>query len=81
MTHLAEQRSYVLLTFVIYSVVLTAIGFYSQRKLQQSDFDIDYSDEFYTGGRSMGPVTVAFMVAASIASAGTFIGGPDSRMM
>ena len=35
-----------------------------------------YLDEFYTGGRGMGSLVVAMMIAAGLCSAGTFLGGP-----
>jgi sodium/pantothenate symporter len=35
-----------------------------------------YVSEFYSAGRGLGAIVIAFMVSASICSVGTFIGGP-----
>lgn len=35
-----------------------------------------YVEEFYTGGRGLGVLAVAFMIAAGLCGAGTFVGSP-----
>lgn len=71
----SNARMFIIITFIIYSMVLIGMGLYSKRSMDKTSLD-KYVDEFYTGGRGMGALVVALMVAASLCSAGTFLGGP-----
>lgn len=68
-------RTAIIVTFAIYSVVLLGIGVYTKKMMDKTALD-KYVEEFYTGGRGMGSLVIALMIAASLCSAGTFLGGP-----
>lgn len=72
---LTGARTSVIIAFVLYSLVLLLIADFSRRRMAKSRLD-QYVSEFYTGGRGMGSWVVAFMVAAGLCSAGTFLGSP-----
>ncbi|WMJ78445.1 MULTISPECIES: sodium/pantothenate symporter [unclassified Sedimentibacter] len=71
----ASSRTAIIITFAIYTLGMIAIGLYSKKTMDKTAVD-KYVDEFYTGGRGMGAIVVAMMVAAGLCSAGTFLGGP-----
>ncbi len=62
-------------SFLIYSLILIGIGIYAYRAIQKTSLD-RFVEEFYAGGRALGSVVVAVLIAAGLASAGTFIAGP-----
>ncbi|MFW6116794.1 MAG: sodium:solute symporter family transporter [bacterium] len=62
-------------TFVIYTLILLAIGIWSYRIVEKVPIT-RYEEEFYTAGRGLGGVVVALLIAGGLASAGTFIAGP-----
>ena len=68
-------RVVVISTFFIYTAVMLLIGFVAKRNMDRVAIN-KYIDEFYTGGRGMGALIVAMMIAAGLCSAGTFLGGP-----
>lgn len=68
-------RTSVIITFILYTVGMLVIGFIAKKRMDRSSVD-KYVEDFYTGGRGMGSLVVALMIAAGISSAGTFIGGP-----
>ncbi|MFP4481198.1 MAG: sodium/pantothenate symporter [Thermovirgaceae bacterium] len=68
-------RTAVIITFMVYSIVLLAVGVYTKRRMDKTALD-KYVEEFYTGGRGMGALVIALMIAAGLCSAGTFLGGP-----
>ena len=70
-----SSRIAIIITFAVYSIGMIAIGLYSKKSMDRTAVE-KYVDEFYTGGRGMGALVVAMMVAASLCSAGTFLGGP-----
>ncbi|GHS96417.1 sodium/panthothenate symporter [Synergistales bacterium] len=70
-----EARYIVIGTFVAYTVVMFLIGYVSKKVMDKTAVD-HYMEEFYTGGRGMGALALAMMVAAGLCSAGTFLGGP-----
>ncbi len=67
--------SLALASFLAYTLVLIAIGLWSYRIVEKVPI-AKYEDEFYTAGRGLGGVMVALIIAAGMASAGTFIAGP-----
>lgn len=69
-----KTRIVIITVFVLYTVGLLLIGFLYKRKLDKQKGD--FVDNFYTGGRAMGALLIAMMVAAGICSAGTFVGSP-----
>ena len=70
----SSSKTVVIIVFLVYTIALLAVGYFYKRKLDaQKD---KYVENFYTGGRAMGALLVAMMVAAGICSAGTFIGSP-----
>ncbi|CAN5315654.1 sodium/pantothenate symporter [soil metagenome] len=65
----------VLLPLFAYLLVMLGIGVYANRRLRGTA-GADRSEEYYTGGRSLGWLVLVFTLLASAASAGTFVGGP-----
>jgi sodium/pantothenate symporter len=64
-----------LASFLAYTLVLLVIGLWSYRIVEKVPI-ARYEEEFYTAGRGLGGVLVALIIAAGMASAGTFIAGP-----
>lgn len=64
----------VIIVFVLYTAALLVVGWLYKKKLDKQKGE--FTDNFYTGGRAMGALLVAMMVAAGICSAGTFVGSP-----
>lgn len=71
----STTRMIITVTFLIYSCVLIGVGLYAKRRMDKTAID-KYVEEFYTGGRGMGALVIALMIAAGLCSAGTFLGGP-----
>lgn len=71
----ASTRMLTLVIFIIYSVLLLGVGFYFRQK-SKKETSGDFSKNFFSGGRAMGPLVVGMMLGASVCSSGTFIGGP-----
>lgn len=69
------QRVAIIVTFVIYTIAVLAVAFYARKQSESSSVQ-SYVDDFYTGGRGMGMLAVAFMIAAGLCGAGTFVGSP-----
>ena len=67
------QRVAIIVTFVLYTLAVVGVAVYARR--QKSSVN-SYVDDFYTGGRGMGMLAVAFMIAAGLCGAGTFVGSP-----
>lgn len=57
----------VLITLVVYKVLLIAIGFWAQRRTHTSE-------DYFLGGRQLGPVVAAISYSASATSAWTLLG-------
>lgn len=72
---LTGAKTSVVIAFALYSAALLLIAEMSRRKATKTKLD-DYVSDFYTGGRGMGAWVIAFMVAAGLCSAGTFLGSP-----
>lgn len=71
----SSQRIAIIVTFVLYTLAVIGVALYAKRKMDQSSLK-SYVDDFYTGGRGMGMLAVAFMIAAGLCGAGTFVGSP-----
>lgn len=63
------------ISFLIYTVILAAIGIWSYRIVEKVPIK-KYEEEFYTAGRGLGGIIIALIIAGGLASAGTFIAGP-----
>lgn len=61
--------------FAIYFIAIILLTFYSSRKLSSKSSE-NFSEEFFVGGRNLGPIALAILVAAGVMSTGTFIGTP-----
>ena len=70
-----EARYLIIATFVGYTVLMFLIGYVSKKQMDKTAID-HYMEEFYTGGRGMGALVLAMLIAAGLCSAGTFLGGP-----
>lgn len=70
-----SERTVIIATFFLYTIVMLIIGYISKKNMDKIAVN-KYLDEFYTGGRGMGSLVVALMIAAGLCSAGTFLGGP-----
>lgn len=66
-----------MLMFVFYFLIVIGLTFYSSRQLSRSTKTADFSSEYFVGGRRLGPIALAILVAAGICSTGTFLGGPS----
>ncbi len=62
----AEQRA-ILVTLVVYKLVLVGIGFWASRRTHDND-------DFFLGGRRLGPFVAAISASASSSSAWTLLG-------
>lgn len=63
----------ILVPLVVYMAVIAAIGVWANRRLRRSDHS---SAEYFLAGRTLGWIVLVFTLLTSIASAGTFVGGP-----
>lgn len=70
-----NARAVVIATFFAYTAAMLLIGYMAKKNMDKVSIN-KYLDEFYTGGRGMGSLVVAMMIAAGLCSAGTFLGGP-----
>ncbi|GAB3561592.1 sodium/pantothenate symporter [Spelaeicoccus albus] len=64
-----------LITIGIYLLVIAAVGVWAaidQKRARTGQ----KTENYYVGGRRLGPLVLIFTILASAASAGTFIGGP-----
>lgn len=62
----------VLIPIILYLLATFLVGGYYHKYLQNKK--AGFKEEFFIGGRSLGPLVLAFTMMASAASAGTFIG-------
>ncbi|MBC7331556.1 MAG: hypothetical protein H5T91_03915 [Synergistetes bacterium] len=69
------ERLAVVIVFALYLVSLVFIGVYARKRLGKTAID-RFVEEYYTGGRLLGAIVVAFLIAAGLCSVGTFVGGP-----
>jgi len=61
------NSSIVLMTLIVYKIVLIGIGFWAQKRTTNRE-------DFFLGGRQLGPVVAAISYSASSASAWTLLG-------
>lgn len=69
------MNSQLLIPMALYLFAVFALAFYSKRKSNKSD---DFLSEYILGSRSMGGFVLAMTLAATYASASSFIGGPGA---
>jgi sodium/pantothenate symporter len=62
----------ILIPIAVYLLVTFFAGIFSSRFLKPTNKG--FKEEFFLGGRNLGPVVLAFTILATYASAGTFIG-------
>lgn len=62
-----EKTTLVLVTLVVYKLVLIGIGFWASRRNQDEE-------DFFLGGRGLGPVVAAISYSSSASSAWTLLG-------
>lgn len=65
----------ILIPFFVYLAAIIAISAVSYRFVASASAD-KFSEEYYVGGRSLGPWVLALSFAASLGSAGAFLGTP-----
>ncbi|MDD5014713.1 MAG: sodium/pantothenate symporter [Atribacterota bacterium] len=63
------------ISFLLYSLILVIGTVYSGRMMAKTSIN-KYLDEFYTAGRGLGTLVIAFLISASICSSSSFIGAP-----
>lgn len=64
----------VLIPIIIYLVITFLIGGALHKHIKNRK--TSFQEEYFIGGRSLGPIVLTFTILASAASAGTFIGSP-----
>ncbi|MEP1593009.1 MAG: sodium/proline symporter, partial [Halieaceae bacterium] len=62
-----DKATVVIVTLVAYKLVLIAIGFWASRRTHSAD-------DFFLGGRGLGPVVAAISYSSSASSAWTLLG-------
>lgn len=70
-----SKRTVILIMFIIFTVIQLGYACYVRVHKKSSSVD-KYVSDFYTGGRGMGAVVIALIVAAGVAGAGIFMGMP-----
>lgn len=63
--------------FILYFILVIGLTFYGSRQISLSAKQANFSSEYFVGGRRLGPIALAILVAAGICSTGTFLGGPS----
>lgn len=69
------MNSQLLIPMALYLVAVFAVAFYSRSKGDRSS---GFLSEYLLGSRSMGGFVLAMTLAATYASASSFIGGPGA---
>lgn len=64
----------ILVVMVAYLLITFIIGIYASKYLQNRKES--FAESYFVGGRSLGPIVLAFTTLASVASASTFLGVP-----
>jgi sodium/pantothenate symporter len=64
-----------IIVFSIYFILLIGITFVSIYRIAHVK-DSNFSSEYFVGGRKLGTLSLAILVAAGVCSTGTFVGGP-----
>lgn len=71
------MNSELLIPLIIYLVLVFAIAVYSQSTQRNKP---NFLSNYFLGNRSMGGFVLAMTLAATYASASSFIGGPERRI-
>src|SRR5699024_8058440 len=61
--------------FLLYFIVIIGVTLYVSVRMFKTK-KANFSSEYFVGGRRIGPLALAILIAAGVASTGTFIGGP-----
>lgn len=64
-----------IIVFSLYFVTIIVLTFYGTRKARVSQAS-NFSEDFFVGGRKMGPLALSILIAAGACSTGTFVGCP-----
>ncbi len=64
---MSSSATVVFITLVVYKLFLIGVGFWAQRR-------VNSSDDFFLGGRTLGPVVASLSYSASSSSAWTLLG-------
>lgn len=64
-----------LVVFSLYFVAIIGLTLYASTKMLKTS-RADFASEYFVGGRNIGPLALAILVAAGVCSTGTFIGAP-----
>lgn len=64
----------VLTPIIIYLFITFLIGITANHIIKKRN--AEFKEDYYVGGRSLGPLLLTFTILASAASSGTFLGGP-----
>lgn len=74
---MSEINPEILIPFLLYLAVSVGVALFARQAMQKSmAAGGDFMEEYYVGGRKVGPIVLAFTFVATFASAGTFIGYP-----
>lgn len=66
----------VLIPIFISFIITFGIGIMLHKKMSRRVKTDNFQEDYFIGGRSLGPLVLTFTILASAASAGTFIGSP-----
>lgn len=72
----SKTRIWVVSVFAIYTAILIAYSFIVGKKHMKQSKDSEYLENFSTGKRDTGPITLAMVLASGMAGAGVFMGIP-----
>lgn len=64
-----------LVVFILYFIVIIGLTLYASRRMLKTS-SATFESDYFVGGRRIGPIALAILVAAGVCSTGTFIGGP-----
>lgn len=71
----STSRAIIITVFSLYTVIIFVYSLLSRKTMKSTKAE-DYLAQYSTGGRGMGTLMTAFMVAAGVAGAGVFLGVP-----
>ncbi len=66
---------HVIIPLIIFTILVFAIGFWSNRKLSSSK---SFLSDYFLGGRELGGLVLAMTMVATYGSASSFLGGPGA---
>lgn len=66
--------------FLLYFIIVIVLAYFGSRASSSAPSQ-DADGEYFVGGRRLGPIALAILVAAGACSTGTFVGGPGLSAM